>query len=451
MVFRTVVQSTNADGILQFDYIPADTVQGVQFLLSLDGYTAPERAIWKPNGPDSLTVIMQKLIPITGIVKDTQGHPVPNAIVRIGADSYQPDNFRQSQPLQTKSDGTFSLDVNPDEYYIFVAQQNHDVSPPAYRIIRHQSPAPIELRLQPGLHVFGQITVGEDGHPSSPDYLSLMRRDHTYNTQPHDPDFPVGFMGKHQLCPFISQSGKPDANGNFEFYTIPGDYYIDSYIGSTNLMSNFILTENDTEKEVNLHADSDSPLPTALHGKVVLAAKPDQGLPEIHLQGNPTDSSNENGFNLKAISDHQGNFEMRTAKSPILLIASSTDGTLAAQLLVKPTDDNITLPVAPAASLRGRLLDAGGKPWPAQTLIVLSDFKYRRASTIITGPNITTNPDGTFTYPALIPDQNYTLYHEQKNSQQVPAIFKLTDPITPTSATPLNLGDLSRPIPTTEP
>jgi hypothetical protein len=243
-----------------------------------------------------------------------------------------------------------------------------------------------------------------------------------------------------------------DSKGNFEFYTIPGPHYLDTYIGISRISSNFILTEDDTEKEVDLHGNSDSPLPAALHGRVVLADKPDQGVPEILLTGHPVEELSGDLLGPDGTTDRNGNFEIRASKSVMYLVASTRTGNLAGILRVDPNDQNVTLSIAPTATAHGRLLDPQGHPIPNKQLSYMLNFRRGQptSTTFYPGNKTTTAADGTFSFPGFIPAQTYILCVLNINSDGNRSYDNLTT-FTPTSATPINLGDLSHPTPTTAP
>src|SRR6185312_6945275 len=126
---------TDAQGRARFDWIPADNQQKINFWTRLEGYAEKDRCLYDPKAaPAELEQTMRKLVHVTGRVLDQEGHPAPSVVVRVGGDGYQMDQF--TGQVTTDARGEFAIDVNPEQFYIFVCSVDKLATAPAERIIR---------------------------------------------------------------------------------------------------------------------------------------------------------------------------------------------------------------------------------------------------------------------------------------------------------------------------
>jgi RNA polymerase sigma factor (sigma-70 family) len=430
---------TDAQGTVEFPFIPRDAVNGVGGWIQDPQFATPVRWMWKPSDTDDAIVCtLPSLVPLAGIVRDAQGHPIADAVIRIAGAGNGLDQFNATPT--THADGTFTVKVDPEKYYALFAAKDVLASPVAHCMIHRHAPAgPIVLTLGPAIHVFGRVTVGDENRPARHvDYLNFNRRDDSYNALPAVEKF-SGKPARGDIDPQIGQSAAIDAQGRFDFYAPPGPYYLDTGIGSERITTEVPLTAEETEKEVPLHADSDSRTPTALRGKVILASAPDVIVPEIFVHGYLIPRNDTGMVDPEGITHRDGTFEIRAAKSPMYLLAYNKANTLAALLRVNPDDNDLVLQLAPTATVHGRLLDAAGKPWAGQQLYCsiwpMKDFLFYFPSGYVK-----TAIDGTFTLPGIIPKLRCTL--SMQDPQKENQTLNLTN-FHPQSAAPLDVGDLT--------
>lgn len=397
-------RTTDAGGNATLDYLPADNTQPIAIWFRKEGYFAPERCAYDPaRSPATLTATLLPLVPLSGRVVDANGHAVGPATVRIGGAGYQLDHF--SKTLTTAADGTFSISVDPDMYYVFCAQKDHDVSFAVATVILRKTPdTPVELTLDTGHRVHGTLTVGPANTPVPDSSIELTYRDDSYRRIPENQRLPNG--DNRSVTAFLSQDATTDKDGNFEFYTLPGSHYMRAYADPNSISMDVDVKGADTL--VALHGELAPDAPRTFSGRVVLADNPETPVANAAIDSAPVSEQNSTAPSGTARAD--GTFTLRRFPSDLLLGGRSPDGKFAAAVRIKSTDDNITLNLAPAAIATGRLVDADKKPLAAMDLYcgAYIDLGHGLSTT---GLALRTRTDagGNFTLPGLIPGMQYEL------------------------------------------
>jgi hypothetical protein len=91
---------------------------------------------------------------------------------------------------------------------------------------------------------------------------------------------------------------------------------------------------------------------------------------------------------------------------------------LGAAVLVRGDEPKpLTIQLEPCGSVTGRLLDAGGKPWPNMEVLGRSETSYMSVTTLIwwyTSVSARTDGDGRFRVDGLIPKVKYNFSAGEK-------------------------------------
>jgi RNA polymerase sigma factor (sigma-70 family) len=431
-------QLTDDQGNATFSIIPADNSKRVAFWVRHEGFTSPQRWTWDPAAKTSdLTATLVKQIPITGSVLTATGKPAAGATVRVGGAGYQFDDF--SKDVTTAPDGSFSLNADPDMFYLFVAQLGHDVSPPVHQVIRREA-KPITLVLQPGNLVFGKATAGPQNDPVANTGITLYVLDDSYHTLPKTEQFPGGTIGRKSIAPRVAQYTTTNDQGAFEFFTCLGTVQVDAFLDFDRDIQNFTLA--DTSKQLRIHFQNATLERPKIHGRVIRAEPPATTVPLAVLTGIPLDFDNHGLVSPAGIADRNGNFEINQAFGDMYLHVAADDGKLAAIALIKPGQDNLTIALNPTTQVTGRLVDAAGKPLSKSTVGYSLVVKGPRGLTNhhLAG-KILTRDDGTFTLTGLVPGYTYSLNQITEN----PAIrYQTLRPGSVDATTqPTHLGDIT--------
>jgi hypothetical protein len=270
-------------------------------------------------------------------------------------------------------------------------------------------------------------------------HVNLSPRDtQSYYRLPEGQHFPGNLNGGKAILPSVSRNVTADDQGAFEFYTGPGEHQLQFFVQGSSAAVEFTLLGNgqyslrhykngerteekrsfapDQGLELNLHGEERKGAPRVIKGRVVLRDKPDVPVAEAKLSGAPT---GDESYFVQGTSDAQGNFTVRRAKSDAYLHAMSADGALAGVVLVKAHEYTATVPVSPAASARGRLVDQDGNPAAGRTIyygvqIISPDKMYRYPF----GGSAKVAADGTFVLGGLLPGREYWLHADTRQDAQ---------------------------------
>src|SRR5690606_39106054 len=119
------------------------------------------------------------------------------------------------------------------------------------------------------------------------------------------------------------------------------------------------------------------------------------------------------GRDFRAKTDTEGRFSDERALHRVVLRAKSEDGKLAGIIEVGPDDPDVTIPIAPLGSVKGRLIDANTGAALAETKIqwgrrvhIGDDDAPWQTSW---GGHVTTDSEGKFTLAGLVLGQKYEL------------------------------------------
>ncbi|MFG0331735.1 MAG: carboxypeptidase-like regulatory domain-containing protein, partial [Maioricimonas sp. JB049] len=225
-----VTQSTDVDGRVTFDWLPAWHQRPVTFWPHVDGYVR-RRGTYDPNeGGGELTIRLQRLVPIRGRVVHLSGEPAAGAAVSAVGKGYFTDGFRGT--TTTDEDGRYEIGVAPDMIYLVTAhsvtahseKERLAAAPQTGFAVRPGEPRDgIDFTLQPATRVHGRVTLGNDHQPMKGQFIRLYQTgDDLHNTPGLTLPNPEG--NNLWVQPSHSYHTTTDADGFYEFWVGPGEY-----------------------------------------------------------------------------------------------------------------------------------------------------------------------------------------------------------------------------------
>ncbi len=424
--------TTDAQGRAAFRFIPPDNLGKITFWTHPDGYYAPERPMFDPQSKSSDVVArVVSLVNVRGSVSFADGRPAARAEVLANGDGYQFDRFRGS--TRTAADGSFEIQVYPDQYCVFAADLDRLAAPPVTRkVLRGQPVDDVQLVLAPATRVYGRLTAGDDHQPIADAYLTLYQNfaEH-YQALPQEERLPNPRGSNKAVSPLIGRNAKTDVNGQFEFFVPAGRYYI---IGPRSVEAPKFAVTGQPELEVNLHAERVES--TVLVGSAILESDPTKPVSEAIVTGVP-------GY-VSAVADADGAFEVERAPVEMLMHARSKDGALAGIVRVGAGDRSCEILLAATSSARGRVVDAEtGQPLADQqvTFGMRVDepggaFAYHFGGTSLT------NARGEFVLEGLVPGRKYAVNLVlERDPEGNPRRFATQATPTPKRGEVVELGD----------
>lgn len=397
-------KTTNEEGVAVYDNIPAENERKITIWVRKEGFVARDRPYFDPTVPGGEVVAtLLPLVPVGGRVVFPDGTPAAGIDVRVCGQGYGFDGFRDS--TVSAEDGTFQIEVNPDEYYLFAAGNKEWASAATARVVRLGQPVDgIELKLQRATRVFGRMTAGSDDEPIADVYVQLyLKAENSYYDLSEDERLPNPTDSRRGISPVIVKNTKTDSTGAFEFFTGPGSHYA---IGQDVEESPKFEITDEEEFEINLRAQR--AVIGNIAGRVVMHDNQDQGMAEVKVFGYPEESS---GGYLRATTDKEGRFEDRRQSSTQIVGAFSKDGALGTVVRIEPDDQDVVLVLAPTATLRGVLIDeetgesAVGREIGASVHVGKKGQPFMMAFR----RHDTTDDSGQFEIEGIVPGQSYEL------------------------------------------
>jgi beta-lactamase regulating signal transducer with metallopeptidase domain len=426
----------NGDGQSVFHTIPADNTSPITFWACSEDYFAPERAMYDPKTEEAETnITLLPLVTARGHVVFADGAPAVGATVSVAGAGYAFDGFQGK--TRAGADGSFEIQVNPDQFYLFAASLDRQVSRAQTRVVRLGQPVEgIRLILQAGARVHGRVTAETERRPLAGQYLILhLQPDREHDQLPRGDQLPNPRDDRKLVRPRIVQTVYSSAEGTFEFFAGPGKYDIMGPRGAD--VPKFEIVD-DTDVELNLH--SDQPQPAEFRGRVVLKSDPDTGVAEAGVFGVATDGLSPW---LDAVADADGNFQVMRYKTAMLAYARTDDGKLAGIVRIGPDDKSCVVPVAPTTSARGTLVDENtGKALSRRQIdySIRIDVDGNLSTTRFSG-SATTDADGEFVLPVLVTGWKYDLrVVTERDARGKPRRWTSAGSVTPEGDETVELG-----------
>lgn len=433
---------TDREGWVQFSTIPREHLGEMSFGGRMPADDMDKQArleVWR-SYVDAKTKAMTFKVPqhvvLRGSVKLADGSPAAGAYVAVSGAGPRDTDYRLhrgadmpptpagtvlaeeqvevNRSAVTGADGTFSIRVPADKYYLLSASSDKLAAPQVSHAARgDREVPPLNFVLRPATRIFGTVQIltkpWRGGRVmlrqvAETDYYDLPAKDRL----PPAKEFPVQW-GRRVMSPVLMRSADIDQSGKFELHVGPGEY---SLRGPPGFEPREIEIKAQRELEVNIHSDTPVQIPTT--GSVVLAGDRSRKVPGARVIGAAKPPASQ-GF--LQTTDQAGNFSCIRRTESLIVQASTADGLLAGVVEVEATANEIVVPVQPTATVHGRLLDRQtGQPLAHHSIQGIVLLGARPGPIFGAFENLTTtNALGEFTMIGLTVGMKYELSAVQRN------------------------------------
>ena len=426
--------TTDEAGVAEFRGVPDWEIQPLTLWPEKGDSLVHERIIYDPKEhPDGLmTVRLERLVPVTGLVRHADGRPAAGIAVTVSGAGYTMAGFRQA--TTTDEEGRFEIKVTPNQLYMLAVQDDEWAAPALDGlIVRPGEPLEgLEFVLRPATRVHGRVTVGPGEKPVAGQRMSLRQAGRRLR-ELEGVELPNPENRPFVVQPSVWRQTSTDGEGRFEFFVGPGSYKLS---GPSQVESK----EFEVVGESEIVHDFASPRPERgpFSGRVV-TGDPPRGVPGAVVSGIYRAMSG--GSDLRLRADEEGRFAGERELHPVVLRAESSDGTLAGIVEIGPDDLEATIAIGPLASAMARLIDdetgealpEKDVQWYRRVPMGDDDAPWRTSW----GGTVRTDASGFFEITGLVVGQGYDLSVPQEDRSS-----RTLSDYTPETAEPVDLGDL---------
>ncbi len=335
---------TNGDGLATFDWVPVGWQDGITILQLAEEYSLPDSPHLQPSDPQqTLVARLLRNVPIGGKVTRPDGKPAAGVLLQVEGRGNTNHYFRGV--VRTRVDGTYTLDVYPNQSYLIAVTDEQWAAPShAGIVIEEGKPRnDLDFRLGKGAIIRGKITVGAKNQPAAKQTITLIEQ---------GSDITAELGGVWAQREELVRWAETDKDGQYTIRVGPGRYRLS---GPGRDGGEEITVKADETMDRDFHVDR---LDRAVLRGVVLANA---------FNGKPVGGAiivgeASRGFGIgDAIADDQGRFEIARAREAAFLYARNAEGTLATILPIRDDDEEVKVVIGPAGKLRARVIDKTGK------------------------------------------------------------------------------------------
>lgn len=393
--FRTasVGVLSDAQGRVQFDWLPADLEKWVQFSVDEGDYSYPvQRQLTITDGGDrTLDIELQRPAQIAGKVTHADGKPAPG--IMLEAEGMGTGGGRSY--ARTAEDGTYRLKVLPNNSYIIavVSDQWAAASLTGIVLKEGEDRKNLDLQLIQGTLIRGRVTVDAESWPKP---MEPWQEPTLFQFGPEIPNewksSPFAALwgdGPDKYRVRLLRFGNLDAAGRYSFRVGPGEYEL--HLPGFPPKTQRLTITNQSEVVV----DGQYPkLPPLLRGVVVDRAGKPVPLAFVRYMGPPSS-------HIPTVADKDGRFSLQRYATPGHVYAGSQDANLAGLQAIAEEESQVTIVVDKAATVVGRLVDASGKPLAGMAIQCQCSTPKLPRRSIPVGAK--TDKEGRYKFTALVP------------------------------------------------
>jgi beta-lactamase regulating signal transducer with metallopeptidase domain len=342
---------TDSAGVATFDWLPTDIEESVPFLVYPGNYSCPARPVYKP-GLDG-AVIEARLLRntrIKGVVRHRDGRPAAGILIRAEGRGATSNYCRMH--TRTGDDGSYSLDVHPDQSYMIAVLDERWASKTQSGVVVREgvSMDGLNFTLGAGTLIHGRVTKSATGEPIAGEVITLIEQGQ--ELPPALVEKPVGEATEN-----LPQWASTDDLGRYHFRVGPGRFTLSSEQGkSAELLTvetqaeiprDFRMTEASRWKELTGIAIEKTPAG-------------ERPIPEALIEAAPV----ERHFrSIQTVADAVGRFRISVPPvSKFLVYVCNPQGTVAGFTTLGAEAKEAKIGAVPASRIAGKVVDADGRP-----------------------------------------------------------------------------------------
>lgn len=422
----TFVETTNDDGVAEFNVFP-ETAQSIAFgTTGGDDYKMLAYSTWSPDSQGPVTLEVWPLLPVTGTVYNIDGTPAAGVELQMIAQGPKVSPPRQQsfqrEEMVTDEDGRYEFRALPD-HALMIGVIDPRLAAESLTSVVSEDDGKLEgmdLHLLTGTEFHGTVRLG-DGSPYSEEGV--------YVRETADPVVVTSNGRPEEIEPYMSRRIEVDEEGQFSTRLSPGRYLSSCSVGTWGKQGSSYEFDVVDQPQIEHDFVVNLLLTEEFVGRVL---RPVDGELEPAAGVTVTGYYYDSGAGARSpsvVTDEDGTFKMTWTPGRIMLYAMTADGQWGlAHDIDRTPREQLDLVLGPTTSASGRIVDAEGP---------LAGFKFdytlevgRLVSFGRLGGQVITDETGRFTLERLIPGKTYRCWHQVGNSLPPVTTFVARDELT---------------------
>ena len=288
---------------------------------------------------------------------------------------------------------------------MFIVDDPEWAAPPRTGIlVRPDTPVDgIDFQLEPGTKAHGRVTMGPERKPVADQHMVVYQYGADLDGLPEDQQLPNPTDSRRYVRPLIVRSTRTDAEGRYEFCVGPGKYDVRGPAQTEIQKFSVEDQESITFDFQTSHEDMG-----LITGRVV---RREDSQPVVGAKVVGVPITERGHAQLEATTGQQGRFRDDHWLDKTLFYAETSDGKLKGVAEIAAGEQQVTIPVRPVTSARGRLVDQSSRE-------PLGDRKIEYGIRIVLpggsfsdrfGGSVKTDASGRFVLEGLVAGQEYHL------------------------------------------
>jgi beta-lactamase regulating signal transducer with metallopeptidase domain len=342
---------TDESGVATFGWLPPNVEDDVPFVVFPDEYSCPMSPMYR-SGADGVVLEARLLrhTRIAGVVRQANGRPAAGVLIR--AEGRGATNHYCRRHARTGEDGSYSLDVYPDQsYLIAVLDDRWAARSLTGVIVREGKPIDgLDFTLATGTLIHGTLTKGAGGPPLKGEVITLVEQGQKL---PQRLLASPGGEGAESL----PQSAPTDASGRYQFRVGPGHFKIRS-AGSESAEE--INVENQAEIVHDFRVNESSEWKSLSGVAIERAASGERSISRAIIEAAPI---GRHGTQQRTVADLSGRFALSVPPgSAYTILTRDPKGALAGFTRLAAGASDVRVFAAAASRISGKVVDPEGRP-----------------------------------------------------------------------------------------
>ncbi|MEZ6059789.1 MAG: carboxypeptidase-like regulatory domain-containing protein [Planctomycetaceae bacterium] len=389
------VAISDDSGIAAVPWLPIDLARNVAFIIHHPKYHCPQPPYFESEASD-LTAHVLRVATIRGMVTRTDGTPV--AGVHLQGEGRGNTNRYFRGHTMTRKDGTYEIDVYPDQSTIIAVTDNAHAAESRMDILLKEGESldDADFVVSEGTLIHGTITLGKDREPVVGDNATLLQS-----------------SGGTDLVRWSFT----DEKGRYRFRVGPGNYTL-RLPNSESRPEIAVRVTNEAEIVHDGHSDRKDRV--TLTGAAV--GEDGEPLAGCEVHGESIAALGHAGFRTKTGAD--GRFSTERWSDRMVVYALHSEKGLAGFVRITEDTADVTLTLVPAGSATGRIVDDQGKPVAAARVVLNVEVDLPEAGN---GISLTTLSDenGNYSFDGIALGSSCSIYVYRNNEQTAGPSFNV--------------------------